>query len=284
MKFSCMTSGFPTVDLPMAFTFIRLLGFDHVDLQCFEGEPHLHPSAILADPAAQAERVNGLLRENGLRCLDVFATTSSLAPLNVDDRSVHQDNLRDTVALCDFAVRVGSPGLSVLPGLISPDESQAAALDRSISALRDHVAIAKDHGLRLSYEPHVGSVTPDPVSTRHLTESVPGLTLALDPSHFVVQGYGPEEIAELIPLAGHVQLRQANTERVQAGAHEGIIDIPAFLARLVEAGYSGGLCSEYIHKPWGNCRNVDVVAETCMLRDVVLGFFRSEATKSALSG
>jgi sugar phosphate isomerase/epimerase len=61
-----------------------------------------------------------------------------------------------------------------------------------------------------------------------------------------VTGWGGDPVA-LLPLAGHVQLRQARVGEAQATS--GIVDFRAILDGLERIGYEGALSVEYFDLP-----------------------------------
>src|SRR5205814_2955462 len=91
---------------------------------------------------------------------------------------------------------------------------------------------AREAGLRLSVEPHVGSVVATPERARRLVELTPGLELTLDYSHFVRQGIAEEEADTLIPFSRHVHVRGANADRIQASLQDNTIDFERVLGAL----------------------------------------------------
>lgn len=267
---SCMTAAFPSLPLPSALLFIRTMGFDEVDVQCFTGEPHITPEDVVAAPEDVATAVAAQLGDAGLSCGDVFATMPEGRHINTASPDTHRANVAATAALAAFAQLLGSTHLSLLPGIVD-EAGFEDSFARSCRNLADHVHVAESAGLACSVEPHIGSVAARPEHAAALCAAVPGLGVTLDPSHFIVQGYDLNALAPLTPLATRVQIRQAHPGRVQAGAHKGTIDISAFLDLLAEAEFKGGICVEYIHKSWENCRNVDVVSETVSMRNALMG-------------
>jgi sugar phosphate isomerase/epimerase len=97
-------------------------------------------------------------------------------------------------------------------------------------------------GARL--EPYGTCVVNSDDACRAIVEAVPGLRLLLDVGH--VTGWGGDPVA-LLPLAGHVQLRQARVGEAQATT--GIVDFRAILRGLERIGYDGRLSVEYFDLP-----------------------------------
>src|SRR5206468_2617495 len=98
-------------------------------------------------------------------------------------------------AFLRFAARVGSTGMTILPGMVFGGEPWDEALERAAEGLRRRVELAREHDLRLSIEPHIvstapymGSLVDTPEKVATLLDQVPGLELTLDYGHFNVQG------------------------------------------------------------------------------------------------
>jgi sugar phosphate isomerase/epimerase len=81
---------------------------------------------------------------------------------------------------------------------------------------------------------------------RALRAEVPGLRFLIDTGH--VTGWGGD-VLELLPYAGHVQLRDARLGEVQVAPGEGEVDFAAILRRLEELDYRGALSVEYFDLP-----------------------------------
>lgn len=264
-----MTAAFPALPLPLALRFIRLLGFEFVDLQCFAGEPHIEPGDILAAPDQMADRIRSLITTEALSCADVFATMPDRRAVNTPSKAEHEQNVAATDAFARFAKMLGSPGLTILPGIVPEGDTQEASFARSVGALKDHVAAASRHRIACAFEPHIGSVAARPEAALGLCDAVPGLSINFDPSHFIVQGDALSDLVPLMRRTTRVQVRQATPTHVQAGSHDGVIDVAELVRLLAAAGFYGGICIEYIHKPWEDCRNVDVVTETVLMREAL---------------
>jgi sugar phosphate isomerase/epimerase len=81
-----------------------------------------------------------------------------------------------------------------------------------------------------------------------MMHEVPGLRLLVDTGHVADWGGDP---LELLPYAGHVQLRQGRPGATQVHADDpsGVVDFAAVVRRLDELDYRGRLSVEYFDLP-----------------------------------
>ena len=114
-------------------------------------------------------------------------------------------------------------------------------------ALWDRVVAAYRRAPSALLEPWGGSLCNSIERIHAMLDAVPGLRLLVDTGH--VAGWGEDPI-ELLPYAGHVQLRQASTGQVQRHVDEGgEVDFAAVLRRLEELDYRGLISVEYFDLP-----------------------------------
>ena len=114
-------------------------------------------------------------------------------------------------------------------------------------ALWDRVVAAYRRAPSALLEPWGGSLCNSVERIRAMLDAVPGLRLLVDTGH--VAGWGEDPI-ELLPYAGHVQLRQASEGQVQRHVDEGgDVDFTAVLRRLEELDYPGLISVEYFNLP-----------------------------------
>ena len=102
---------------------------------------------------------------------------------------------------------------------------------------------AKAFGITLGTEAHVGSLAPDPATAKRLAESVPGLTLTLDYTHFTRAGLPDDAVEPLLAHASHFHVRGARPGRLQAPFKDNVIDYRRVVRRLQKAGYADGSAS-----------------------------------------
>ena len=270
MRLACADDTFRLLDHEHIVELIRLLGLDGVDLCLMERRSSLRLDEVRADVAGWAGRLDERVRRNGLDIADVFVIPwtdfRTMAPNHPDpaERAASAALFED---MLELAVRLRSPGITILPGIEWENESPEESFGRAALELGRRVEAARARGVRLSIEPHFGSVVPTPARALELLERAPGLELTLDYSHFVYQGIPESEVEALAPFARHCHVRGARRGRMQAPLRESTIDFERMLDAMSEAGYDGYLGLEYVWLDWEHCNECDNLSETLLLRD-----------------
>ena len=119
--------------------------------------------------------------------------------------------------------------------------------EREADALWDRAVAAYRRTPSMLMEPWGGSICDSIERIRAMLEAVPGLRLLVDTGP--VAGWGEDPI-ELLPHAGHVQLRQASKGQVQRHPDDGgDVDFAAVIRQLDQLGYEGLVSVEYFDLP-----------------------------------
>jgi sugar phosphate isomerase/epimerase len=261
MDFACHTWAFNDLTLTEALGTIARLGFRYVDIG---SGPHLNAAKAAADSERVAAEIKVDLDLFNLKLSDLYLMLPRISGADEDKRRKDIDLYK---ALIPFARALGTPGITLSPGLAQPPED-TDAYERTVSALREMVDAAKPANLRISIEPHMDSIAQKPEVALKLVNDVPGLMLTVDWAHLVVQDVFHDEIVKLLPHARHVQLRQAARAQLQTPFERGRIDIRKVVADLIAANYSGVVCVEYMRIPgWHGMIEVNAIRESARLRD-----------------
>jgi sugar phosphate isomerase/epimerase len=264
IEFSCHTWGFNDLTLPEALGTIARMGFRYVDIG---SGPNLNAPRAAANPKRAAAEISQDLQTFNLRVSDLYLM---LPRISLADEEKRQKELDLYTALLPFAVALGTPGVTLSPGLAHAADADPEAWDRTVLALRQMVQQGKAAGLRVSVEPHLDSMAHTPDDALRLVREVPGLEITLDWAHMVCQGVAAEDTRSLLAHARHVQIRQAARDRLQTPLDQGEIDPAQVLADLEIAGYDGVVCVEYMNTPgWHGMMLVDTLAESSRLRDTL---------------
>ena len=272
---SCADSAFPRLSHGAALDVIVDLGIGAVDLCVWAGYDHNPPERALADTAAEAERIGAELSRRSLDLADVYliqAESFEQLAVNHPDQAVREESFRMFDSLLDLASRLGSPGLTILPGALFDGVDETESLRLAASELERRAERAREAGLRFSVEPHFRSVIATPARTAALLELTEQVEIALDITHFTFQTYEDHESDPLLPRTRHVHLRQAAPGNLQTRLAEGTIDYPALRDKLLARGYDGYFAIEYQwEEGWLDFTHVDCIAETADMRDLMLG-------------
>jgi sugar phosphate isomerase/epimerase len=270
MRLACGDHSFPLLAHEQVCDLVAMLGFDGLDLGLMGNRSHVRPEVVRKDVAGWAGRLAERVRGRGLEIADVFVIPWSdfeeMAPNHpdVEQRRRASELFAD---MLELAVRLEASGMTILPGIDFAGESHSTSLQRACEELAWRVAQAADRGVRLSVEPHLGSVAADPSDALRLVEGTPGLTLTLDHGHFVAGGYVETVVDPLLPYARHVHARGVVPGRLQAPMKDNVLDFERIVDALVDLGYDGYLAVEYVWVDWERCNECDNVSETILLRD-----------------
>lgn len=263
LEFSCHTWAFTDLTLPEALGTIARMGFRYVDIG---SGSNLNTTRAAENPRKEAADIRADLELFNLKVSDLYLM---LPRISLPDEARRQKELEQFKALVPFAVALGTPGITVSPGLVHPAED-VEALDRVTAALREMVKWAKEAGLKLSIEPHMDSMAQTPAVALKLIKDVSGLSLTLDWAQMVCQDIFHEEIIKLLPQTRHIQIRQAARAQLQTPFERGRINVPQVVNDILASGYSGTVCVEYMNTPgWHGMIAVNAVQESAKMRDAL---------------
>ncbi len=270
MRLACADDTFRLFEHEHVCELIRMLGLDGVDVCVMQSRSAVRPEDVRADPAGWAGRLDERIRGRGLEVADVFVIPwtdfQTMAPNHPDatEREASAALFRD---LLELAARLRSPGMTILPGIDWDGETHEESLARSSTELVWRVDEAAARDVRLSIEPHLGSVASTPERALDLLARTPGLELTLDYSHFVYQGIPEGEVEPLAMHARHCHVRGAREGRMQAAVKDSTTDFERMVDALAAAGFDGFLGLEYVWLDWEHCNECDNLSETILLRD-----------------
>jgi sugar phosphate isomerase/epimerase len=268
-RLACSDYSFPLLPQEDVLKVIAMLGFQGIDIGVFEGRSHIRPSQVIGDIAGAARQLTQKVQAVGLELADIFYQASSFQDMAANHPDpIVQGKSRDLFRqMLEFAQACGAPHLTGLPGVEWPDEPRETSLARSAEELAWRAAEAQRAGIVYSVECHLESIAATPAAAKQLVEMSPGLTLTLDYTHFIQQGFTQAECETLIPYARHYHARAATPGRLQAPMKANVIDFAQALRALEGASYKGYIGVEYVWSEWKNTNEVDNLSETILLRD-----------------
>ena len=271
LKLSCSDYTFPLLEHEHVLYLIAALGVQGVDIGLFGGRSHLRPEMVLENIPASARDLSNRVTKHGLEIATIF-----LIPENLDFRSLAINNpnpnqrrkARDLFQrTLEFTARCNAHHISAGAGIGWEGETINDSISRDVDELSWRVEQSRSLGITFAIEPHANSLAATPVTTLHLVKEVPGLTLALDYSHFTLQGIPDQAVEPLLAFTSHFHARGANPNRLQAAMRDNTIDYKKILKVLSTNGYTGYLSLEYVWTEWEHCNEVDNLSETILLRD-----------------
>ncbi len=279
MKLAVANYSFEVLPLEATLMICKSLGFDSVIIAGFHERGHcsFEPADVAANPQKQADILNALLDKYQLKVIDYFTqfgSTHHLHALNDMDKIIRERNMELLRGAAAFTKLIGSPGMTILPGVDQLERSLADNLAVSAEYLQKAVAIAGEFAVELRFEPHMESVADTPELALQLVAAVPGLKIALDHAHFLIQNISFERINALIPYTGLVHVRQARFGKLQVAHADGKIDYPDLINRLKAVGYTGALACEYVCAPWYDINQNDTLYETSVAREMLLPYIQ----------
>jgi len=268
IRLSCNDYAWPSLRHQTVLAVIDDLGYEGVDIGVFAEATHVTVSSVLGGPEQRAEQVRIDVEAAGLDVADVFLTSSmQLERLTPTSRHGNDEAELRTIfqATVEFAAALGAPGITLLPGVVADGQSVAEAIGLAAAGLAPLVAMGAESGLGVSVEPHVGSCIESPEAAGRLLERCDGLTVTLDPSHFMYAGWTLPAMMPLPPNTRHVQIRPGGHGVMQCKVPDSEMDLKALIGGLVQCDYDGWLASEYVWMEKWRCDEVDNTAESARL-------------------
>jgi len=241
MFVACSTRCYGDRGLNEAIRHIADLEFNKFDLAIIEGGPHLTPSLIAEDPIGAVRLID---RGPGL----------TPAALDVEFGPIDETTLRQRFdALRRFARQLTVAVITI------PAAPLGTPLEQEIERLGKLSSVASEDGLVLAVRTDRATVTADPNAAMELCETIPGLGITLDPSHYLIGPHAGSNYDALFPHVRAVHFRDTGTkpgeEQVRVG--QGHVDYARTINILQRHGYERSL-TVAIHNA-GDCPfDVDV--------------------------
>ncbi len=272
LRLACADFTFPLLDHDQVLDLVKLLGFDGIDIGLFEGRSHLWPSKEFISTTASARELAKKLKDRDLEPADVFLQTApdfiSLAPNHpeISQRRKARDMFERTL---EYAAACGSHHVSALPGVNFDTQASFDSWNCCCEELAWRCERAQSAKLIFGIEAHIGSIAPTPTKALELVNAVPGLTLTLDYTHFIRDGFSDEDVEPLVAHATHFHVRGAQKDRLQCSFKNNAIDYGRVLEAMRATDYEGYLGVEYVWVDWEHCNEVDNLSETILFRDLL---------------
>jgi sugar phosphate isomerase/epimerase len=271
MRLTVSQYTFEAIPLEGTFAICHAMGFKGVVVGAFKnrGNGGYDPDAIAADPQQWADHLNALLDKYEMECVDFFpqfALSFAEQALNHPNEAIRESVISRLRGIIQFCKLTHTHGLTVLPGAPFLERTQEENIARSAQMLQRVAEMAGEDGITIYWEPHMGSVAPEPELALRIVEKAPDATIALDYSHFVVQYIDPARVHPLIPYAGTVHIRAAKPGKIQTHYKDSTIDYVDVVKRLQAAGYDDCVTVEYVCADWFGANEADTLYETMVTK------------------
>jgi sugar phosphate isomerase/epimerase len=232
-------------DLPLDAALQRLVDLEYtsVELMFHESGGHIKPSAVLDD-------LDAAIRT----CRQTHRLTPCAFSVDVEEPDQRQ-YYAQFAACCKVAKAVKVVTLTIRAAELG------TPFNAEVERLRALVAIAALDGVRVGLLTEVGRMSQDPDTAVVLCDSVKGLGITLDPSHYI---YGPPHggnVEQLMNYVYHVRLRDTNKDQLQVRVGQGLVEYGRLVNQLNKAQYDRALCVDMQPMP-----DVDQFAELRKLR------------------
>lgn len=268
---ACADFSFPLLSHNAALDLISGMEIAAVDISLMLGNSHLDVAEVISNPSRAAANLVQVLSGKGLVIADVNFTPGRSfqeRALNDPDASSSRESADWFRRAVEFAARSNAAHMTILPGVNWPQETKEASFARCMEQLAWRLEYAAASGVTVSIEAHLGSVAPTPKDAALLLSALPNLTLTLDYTHFVYQGFTDAECEALLPRASHFHARGGAEKRLQTSLKKSTIDYARVLRRMKELEYRGYFAIEYVWIDWEGCNETDNVSETILMRDL----------------
>lgn len=268
MRFAQSSAVYFNYSLQHAIRDLHELGYDGIEI--WGGRPHMYRH----DLDEQIDEIVALLQDFDMQVCNVIpAQFRYPSVLCSDNESVRADSVEYIKSAMDNAVRLGSPAVSLCPGMGLFDRDTDFAWKQLVKSFTQIGQYNRDLHLKLLIEPahrfETNLILTIEDCLRMLDElNCDDFGILLDTGHCHVNA---EDFRKVIPLCKgrplHIHLDDNNG---QSDAHlipgKGTVDFEALVEALDEIGYDGFVSAElgtaYIMDPTSACREtLDILRE-----------------------
>jgi sugar phosphate isomerase/epimerase len=249
-KLTCCAFCFQGLDLSEKLKLVSLMGFDMVDLSAKDGD-ELSQVRMVEAPGPYGHEIRQAGTDIGLKLDELFICImhdkGEELDVTTSDTAVREQILTQFASYCEFAEAAGFNSICLVP-LWPSKENRQEAWDNTVSILKSFNTAATERGLLFNIEPVDFSLLETPDLACEMVQSVPGVGLTLDYSHWVSVEFEQSEIAKMLPHTRHMHIRQAKVGSRQQPVETGTIDFGEVTQRLLNMDFSGNLAIEHIDK------------------------------------
>ena len=231
-------------DLPLDAALQRLVDLEYtaVEIMVHESGGHLKPSDVQRD-----------LDHSMHVCRQTYRMTPVAYSVDIetpDENTYYQQ----FAACCKLAKATKVVTITVRSAELG------TPFNAEVERLRAMADIAVMDGVRVGLLTEAGRMTQDPDTAMVLCDSVKGLGITLDPSHYIC---GPHSggYEQILKYVCHVRLRDTTKDTLQVRVGQGLVEYGRLAAQLGKYNYNRALCVDMAPLP-----DVDQLAELRKMR------------------
>lgn len=231
-------------ELPLETAMKRLLDleFGCVEIMLHQTGGHIKPSEVLED----LERAVRLCRQ-----------THRLTPIaySVDIEALEPLYYQQFAACCKLAKATKVVTISIRSAELG------TPFNAEVERLRELAAIGSVNGVRVGLTTEVGRMSENPDTAVVLCDSVKGLGITLDPSHYICGPLRGASFDQVMKYVYHVRLRDTSPQAMQVRVGQGQVEYGRLVTQLNMHRYSRALCVDIQPMP-----DTDQIAELRKMR------------------
>ncbi len=222
MIVAASTRCFSNLSLAEAFQRLVDLEFISVEIVVHESGGHLKPSEVHADLEAAIHTCRQTLR---------------LTPVaySVDIEAPEDVYYQQFASCCKLAKSTKTVTIVVRSAELG------TPFNAEVERLREMVRIASQESVVVGLLTEMGRMSQDPETAVVLCNSVKGLAIALDPSHFIAGPHQGGRFDQVMKYVCHVRLRDSTKDELQVRVGKGLVEYGRLIAQLNRVNYSRAL-------------------------------------------
>ena len=191
------------------------------------------------------------------RAVTLCRQTHRLTPvaLSVDIEAPEPDYYHQFAACCRLAKAIKVVTITVRSAELG------TPFNAEVERLRTMVALAAREGVRVGLLTEVGRMTENPDTAVVMCDSVKGLGITLDPSHYIYGPHGGVNFEQVMKHVYHVRLRDTTKDQLQVRVGQGDVEYGRLVNQLNKVRYDRALCVDMLPMP-----DVDQLTEMRKMR------------------
>ena len=247
MFVAASTSCFP--DLNLQETMERLADLEYSAAKIVVGEHGpLRPSEL----AANFDSTIQICRST--RRITPVSFLYHVDPVDSNDEK-YEKYFEHFATLCHLAKALKIVSISVLPAKLG------TPFNVEVKRLQKLVHAGNREGIHVGLMTLADTLTEDPETVGSFCKTVPGLSVTLDPTHYIYGCPKPKDYDPIMDYVSHVRLRDSTKDVFQVQIGQGVIEYGRLVIQLGLSKYRRALCVDL-----GILPNIDPIAELRKMR------------------